>query len=68
VQPRLSQEAILYANAGQNSVMAIIATGAYLRPFNTKNLSDFHSHLFKSIQASPRHPPTARSTSATPMC
>ena len=50
VQPRLSQEAILYVNAGQNSMMAVIATGAYLRPFNTKNLSDFHAHLFNSIQ------------------
>jgi hypothetical protein len=50
VQPRISQEAILYVNAGQNSVMAVIATGAYLRPFNTKNLSDFHSHLFNAIQ------------------
>lgn len=51
VQPRLAQEAILYANAGQNSVMAIIATGAYNRPFNTKNLSEFHQHLFTNITA-----------------
>ncbi|HEV2159567.1 hypothetical protein [Bradyrhizobium sp.] len=51
VQPRLAQEAILYANAGQNSMMAIIATGAYLRPFNTKNLAEFHAHLFSSITA-----------------
>jgi len=50
VQPRLAQEAILYVNAGQNSMMAIIATGAYLRPFNTKNLTDFHAHLFNAIQ------------------
>jgi hypothetical protein len=35
VQPRISQEAILYVNAGQNSVMAIIATGAYLRGRST---------------------------------
>lgn len=51
VQPRVSQEIILYVNAGQNSVMAIIATGAYNRPFNTKNLSDYHAHLFSSIVA-----------------
>jgi hypothetical protein len=50
VHPRLSQEAILYVNAGQNTVMAVIATGAYLRPFNTKSLCDFHSHLFNNIQ------------------
>ncbi|WP_441267986.1 hypothetical protein AB7G19_17120 [Bradyrhizobium sp. 215_C5_N1_1] len=51
VQPRLAQEAILYVNAGLNSMMAIIATGAYLRPFNTKNLTEFHSHLFSNIRA-----------------
>lgn len=51
VQPRSSQEAILYVNAGQNSLMAIIATGAYNRPFNTKNLSSLHNHLFNNIQA-----------------
>jgi len=51
VQPRLAQEAILYANAGRSSVMAIIATGAYLRPFNPKNLSEFHFHLFNNIIA-----------------
>lgn len=49
VQPRLAQEAILYVNAGQNSVMAVIATGAYNRPFNTKNLCEFHYHLFNGI-------------------
>ena len=51
VQPRISQELILYVNAGQNSMMAIGATGAYLRPFNTRNLSDYHSHLFNAITA-----------------
>lgn len=51
VQPRLAQEAILYVNAGQNSMMAVIATGAYTRPYNTKNLSEFHAHLFTSILA-----------------
>jgi hypothetical protein len=51
VIPRVSQEAIIYVNAGQNSMMAVIATGAYLRPFNTKNLTPFHAHLFNNIQA-----------------
>lgn len=51
VQPRLAQEAILYANAGRSSIMAILATGAYLRPFNTKNLTEFHAHLFSGIMA-----------------
>jgi hypothetical protein len=51
VQPRASQEAILYVNAGRNSVMAIIAAGNYNRPFNTRNLSEFHSHLFSNIVA-----------------
>jgi hypothetical protein len=51
VQPRPTQELILYANAGANSVMAINAPGAYYRPFNTVNLCDFHSHLFNNIQA-----------------
>ena len=51
VQPRPVQEIILYANAGRNAVMSIIAPGAYYRPFNTKNLSEFNSHLFNNIQA-----------------
>lgn len=50
VQPRIAQELILYVAAGGNSVMAIIAPGAYYRPFNTVNLCEFHSHLFKNIQ------------------
>jgi len=51
VQPRRAQEAILYVNAGRNSMMAVIATGTFLRPFHTKNLGDFHFHLFNNIQA-----------------
>lgn len=50
VQPRIAQEAILYVNAGGSTVMAVIATGAYQRPFTTKSLTDFHAHLFKNIQ------------------
>lgn len=51
VKPRIAQETILYANAGQNSVIAIVATGAYQRPFNTRNLCEFHAHLFNGITA-----------------
>lgn len=51
VQPRVVQELILYANAGANSMMAIVATGAYYRPFNTREISKFHQHLFSGIQA-----------------
>ena len=50
VQPRIAQELILYANAGRNSIMAIIAPGAYYRPFNTVDLCEFHSHLFQNVQ------------------
>lgn len=49
VQPRPSQELILYVNAGGNSVMAVTAPGAYYRPFNSVNLCDYHSHLFNNI-------------------
>lgn len=51
VQPRVAQEFMLYVNAGLNSVMGVVAPGAYYRPFNTKNLCEFHSHLFNNIQA-----------------
>jgi hypothetical protein len=51
VQPRLAQEAIVYVNAGGTSPMAVIATGAYQRPFTTKGLGDFHAHLFNAIVA-----------------
>jgi len=51
VQPRRCQEIILYANAGANSLMGIVATGAFNRPFNTKELSQFHQHLFDGVTA-----------------
>ena len=51
VQPRASQEVLLYANAGRSSMVAIVASGAYSRPLNTKALSDFHAHLFSGIKA-----------------
>lgn len=48
VQPRAVQEIILYINAGSTSVMGIVATGTYSRPFQTRNLTELHSHLIKS--------------------
>jgi len=51
VQPRLAQDVIFYVNSGGNSVMAVVAPGAYYRPFNTDNLCEFHSHLFSNITA-----------------
>lgn len=51
VQPRAAQNALFYVNAGGNSVMCVVATGAYYRPFNAKNITEFHSHLFSSIAA-----------------
>jgi hypothetical protein len=51
VQPRKSQEVIVYANAGANSMMVIVAVGDYYRPFRTKSLTDFHQHLFSGITA-----------------
>ena len=51
VQPRVSQDFIFYVNAGGNSVMAVTAPGAYYRPFNTRNMTEFHSHLFSNIVA-----------------
>jgi hypothetical protein len=51
VQPRPSQEVIIYVNAGGNSMKAIVATGAFQRPFNTIGLNDFHSHLINSVVA-----------------
>jgi len=51
VQPRAAQETVLYVNAGGNSVMAVVAPGAYYRPFNVKNLTDFHNHLFHNVVA-----------------
>jgi hypothetical protein len=47
VQPRVSQDVIFYVKAGAKSVMAVVAPGAYYRPFNTKNVSLYASHLFK---------------------
>jgi hypothetical protein len=51
VQPRNSEEVTVYVNAGRNSMMAIVTVGNYYRPFNTKNLSNYHGHLFNNIVA-----------------
>lgn len=51
VQPRTAQGLIFYVNAGGNSIMVITAPGAYYRPFDTDNLTEFHSHLFGTITA-----------------
>lgn len=48
VQPRVVQEVIVYIGAGGNDVMSVVATGAYNRPYETRNLSDLHSHLIRS--------------------
>lgn len=48
VQPRPVQAAILWINAGLTSVMAITAPGAYNRPYEARNISELHSHLFNS--------------------
>lgn len=51
VQPRITQDVLLYANAGRSSIIAITASGAYYRPFNTRSLTDYHNHLFHGIVA-----------------
>jgi hypothetical protein len=61
VQPRVVQEVILFLNAGMNSIMSILAPGAYYRPYGVKNLSEKHGHLIKSPVAFAI--PTANETS-----
>jgi hypothetical protein len=48
VQPRAVAEVIVYINSGLTSVMAVVAPGAYYRPYETRNLSELHAHLIKS--------------------
>lgn len=48
VQPRRMQDYVLFVNAGLTSVLAIVATGAYSRPYEVRNLTSSHSHLIKS--------------------
>lgn len=47
VQPRTAQDVIFYVRAGGKSVMAVVAPGAYYRPFNTRIVSHYSNHLFK---------------------
>jgi hypothetical protein len=51
VQPRTVGNVIVFADGGLNMLQAIIATGAYYRPFEIQNLTDLHAHLFNNIQA-----------------
>jgi hypothetical protein len=51
VQPRPTQDLLIYVNAGGNSMKAIVATGAYQRPFNTVALNEFHGHLINNVVA-----------------
>jgi hypothetical protein len=51
VQPRVAQASIFYVSADGNSVMAVMAPGAYYRPFSTERLSEFAGHLFSNIVA-----------------
>lgn len=48
VQPRPVQEVIIYVNVGLDSVRSIVATGAYNRPYETRNISDLHNHLLNT--------------------
>ncbi len=48
VQPRLVQDVILWINAGLTSVLAIVATGAYNRPYEARNISELHAHLLST--------------------
>lgn len=48
VQPRAVQEVIVYIGSGGSSVMSLVAMGSYTRPYETRNLSDQHSHLIVS--------------------
>jgi len=51
VQPRPVDGVIIYVNAGGNSMKAIVATGAFQRPFNTSPLNEFCSHLITNVVA-----------------
>jgi hypothetical protein len=48
VQPRIIQEVIVWINAGLTSVLAVTAPGAYYRPYQVVNISEYHAHLFNS--------------------
>lgn len=48
VKPRAVASVLIYVGAGQTTVMSVLATGAQSRPYETRNLSDLHSHLINS--------------------
>jgi hypothetical protein len=48
VQPRAVQEVIIYIDSALVVVRSIVATGAFNRPYETRALSDLHTHLIKS--------------------
>ena len=48
VQPRAVQEVIIYVDSALVTVRSVVATGAFNRPYETRALSDLHTHLIKS--------------------
>jgi len=51
VQPRSVGDVILYVDQGLTQVQIVVATGAYNRPYESRTLTDLHSHLFNGIVA-----------------
>lgn len=51
VAPKAVEEIIFYVNAGNLRVKAVIAPGAYYRPFNTLDTTENHTHLFSNVIA-----------------
>lgn len=48
VQPRSVIGSVVYINAGMTSVMAVLAIGAFNRPFDVAPVSRLHAHLFNN--------------------
>jgi hypothetical protein len=46
VQPRSVQEVIVYINAGNLRPMAVVATGSYSRPYESRDIADLNTHVF----------------------
>jgi hypothetical protein len=51
VQPRRSEQSIIFIRAGGGQVGAVQAPGAYYRPYIVDSISELHSHLFLPEQA-----------------
>lgn len=51
VKPAFTSDGYLYINAGQNSVKAILSTGAAFstKPYGVQDITEFHKHLFVGI-------------------